>query len=281
MYKNYLFDLYGTLVDIHTDENKKKLWKRTAELYGFAGAHYKPKELQKAYCALVAEEKANVKALHPEFACIDIKLEKVFDKLLTAKGIKSNKGWAVEIAKSFRVMSTDYICLYPGAYDLLQSLKKAGKKVYLLTNAQRCFTAPELAYLGIDSMFDGIVISSDEETCKPCTAFYNIIINRYKLNPKETIMIGNDRTTDIQGAKDTGIDCLYIHSNISPEYTNKPQSTFTIKSGNVKKIKKLVLKDVEPQADTQATAVNDSSTAVSKTNARKKASAKGTKTDKE
>ena len=23
MYKNYLFDLYGTLVDIHTDEGKK------------------------------------------------------------------------------------------------------------------------------------------------------------------------------------------------------------------------------------------------------------------
>lgn len=28
MYHNFIFDLYGTLVDIHTNENKTSLWKR-------------------------------------------------------------------------------------------------------------------------------------------------------------------------------------------------------------------------------------------------------------
>lgn len=27
-YKNYLFDLYGTLVDIHTDEENEALWEK-------------------------------------------------------------------------------------------------------------------------------------------------------------------------------------------------------------------------------------------------------------
>lgn len=27
-YKNILFDLYGTLVDIHTDEESENIWKR-------------------------------------------------------------------------------------------------------------------------------------------------------------------------------------------------------------------------------------------------------------
>ena len=27
MYHNFIFDLYGTLVDIHTNENKTSLWK--------------------------------------------------------------------------------------------------------------------------------------------------------------------------------------------------------------------------------------------------------------
>ena len=40
MYKNYLFDLYGTLVDINTNEWKSYLWKKMAELYGFEGAFY-------------------------------------------------------------------------------------------------------------------------------------------------------------------------------------------------------------------------------------------------
>ena len=31
-YQNYLFDLYGTLVDIHTDENDPRLWQRMSVL---------------------------------------------------------------------------------------------------------------------------------------------------------------------------------------------------------------------------------------------------------
>lgn len=30
MYQNYIFDLYGTLVDIHTNENKHYLWEKMA-----------------------------------------------------------------------------------------------------------------------------------------------------------------------------------------------------------------------------------------------------------
>src|SRR5574344_2052812 len=102
MYKNYLFDLYGTLVDIHTDENKKSLWKRLCELYGFEGAGYKPKALKKAYIRLVEEEKQNVILQHPQYEYIDIKLEKIFDRLLTQKGVQSNKEFALQVAKSFR-----------------------------------------------------------------------------------------------------------------------------------------------------------------------------------
>ena len=31
MYKNYFFDLYGTLVDIRTDEQEPSLWRDLAE----------------------------------------------------------------------------------------------------------------------------------------------------------------------------------------------------------------------------------------------------------
>ena len=30
-YENYIFDLYGTLVDIHTDEEKTELWEKLAQ----------------------------------------------------------------------------------------------------------------------------------------------------------------------------------------------------------------------------------------------------------
>ena len=85
------------------------------------------------------------------------------------------------MAASFRAMSLKYIKLYDGALDLLRSLKEAGGKVYLLSNAQSSFTKPELKLLGIYDEFDGIVISSDEGCKKPDVKFYQTILKRYKL----------------------------------------------------------------------------------------------------
>ena len=48
MYDTCIFDLYGTLVDIRTDENKKELWDRLALFYVFYGAGYTPDELHQA-----------------------------------------------------------------------------------------------------------------------------------------------------------------------------------------------------------------------------------------
>lgn len=48
-YENYIFDLYGTLVDIHTDEEKTELWEKLAQFYGYYGAVYTAEELKNAY----------------------------------------------------------------------------------------------------------------------------------------------------------------------------------------------------------------------------------------
>ena len=38
-YENYVFDLYGTLVDIHTDEEPRELWEKLVLFFGYYGAH--------------------------------------------------------------------------------------------------------------------------------------------------------------------------------------------------------------------------------------------------
>ena len=42
-YRNYIFDLYGTLVDISTNEAKASLWKNMAWLFSMMGASYEPR----------------------------------------------------------------------------------------------------------------------------------------------------------------------------------------------------------------------------------------------
>ena len=45
-YRHCIFDLYGTLVDIRTDERSPRLWARMAELYRRNGAACRPEELR-------------------------------------------------------------------------------------------------------------------------------------------------------------------------------------------------------------------------------------------
>ena len=191
MFKNYVFDLYGTLIDINTNEWQKKLWEKLSILYKYKGASYTAKEIAADYGKYVDAEKKRVHRRHPEYTEIDIKIEKVFRKLFTAKGVKPTKRELQEICTAFRCFSTTYIKLYDGVLDLLETLKAKGKNVYLLSNAQRGFTENELNMFGLIKYFDGIIISSDEECSKPDRHYYEILLERFSLDASETIMIGN------------------------------------------------------------------------------------------
>ncbi|MDD5795875.1 MAG: HAD family hydrolase [Oscillospiraceae bacterium] len=242
MYKNYIFDLYGTLIDINTNEWDMDLWDKMAILYGYKGAVYTGEEINKAYGRLVEEEKAKVHKKHRDYKVIDIKIEKVFKKLFDEKGVKATKAEVLNIAAAFRCYSTVYIKLYDGVTDLLESLKAKGKNVYLLSNAQRSFTANELKMLDLEKYFDGIVISSDEECSKPDVNYFKILFDRYGLKKQESVMIGNDYISDISGAADFGIDSLYIHQSISPDIEGELKSNYKVMDGDVYKIKELILK---------------------------------------
>ncbi|WP_160672449.1 HAD family hydrolase [Clostridium sp. C8-1-8] len=239
MYKNFIFDLYGTLINIHTNESKSMLWKKLSLFYSYNGAIYKPSELKQAYLEEVDKKlKANNKTEYP-----DIKLSEVFKKLYEDKGIEVDEQLISYSMRLFRGLSTEYISLYPGVKELLTELKATNKKIYMLSNGQREFTVPELKYLGIHDYFDGLYSSSDIEICKPDKAFFDYLINNENLDREESIFIGNDHLCDVEGAKAASLDCLYIHSNQSRKVT-KVDSDYLIWDGDVSKIlKTLTSKD--------------------------------------
>lgn len=241
MYKNYIFDLYGTLIDINTDEWSDELWKKMQILYAYRGALYSFRELHAEYDRLVEKEKQAAHKRHPAYTVIDIQIEKVFRTLYEQRGAQVTEEQVWFTAAAFRCYSTKYIRLYDGVLDLLDTLKRRNKRIYLLSNAQRSFTENELRMFGLDKYFDGVCISSDEECSKPDPHYYGILFDRYRLKKSDSIMIGNDFRSDIGGAADFGIDSLYIHQSISPEIDGALRSTYTVMDGDVFKIKKLTV----------------------------------------
>lgn len=243
MFKNYIFDLYGTLIDINTDEWCDEIWDKTALYYSCKGAPYTGKELHSEYDRLCKAEKKQIQAQHPEYEDnVDIQLEKVFNGLFAQKGVIISPKEILNVCTMFRCYSTKYIRLYPGVTDLLDALKAKGKKIYLLSNAQRCFTMNELNMLGLTPYFNGIYISSDHRVCKPSPYFYNGLVQEFSLDKSRSIMIGNDFEADINGSKRVGIKSLYIHQSISPEIKGKINAQWQIMDGDVFKIKEYVVK---------------------------------------
>lgn len=213
-YTDLIFDLYGTLVDIHTDENDS-VWEKTAFYFGFHGALYSPSELKSAFLEKMSQLEAGAGQSYECFP--DIPVEKVFGILLRDKGVTGNADTlAFNAAQLFRIASLDYIRLYPKVKEVLLALRERGCRVWLLSNAQRVFTEYELRYLGLWDSFDGIYISSDYGCRKPDIRFYEALIREQGLDPNKCIMIGNDRMTDIAGAKAAGLSTIYMHTELTP-----------------------------------------------------------------
>ncbi len=213
-YTDLIFDLYGTLVDIHTEEDAT-VWEKTALYFGYYGAHYTGPELKAAFSAAMKKRHAQAGQNYEYFP--DIPCEVVFAQLLRDKGINEDtEALGFRAAQLFRVASTEYVRLYDGVMKALATLRKKGYRLWLLSNAQRAFTAYELRHFGLDEQFDAIYISSDYGCRKPDGRFFRALLEEQKLNISQCLMIGNDRDTDIAGAKNIGLDTLYMHTNITP-----------------------------------------------------------------
>lgn len=213
-YTDLIFDLYGTLVDIHTEENDL-VWEKTAFYFGFHGAHYTPEELRREFRAALFRREAKAGQSYECFP--DIPFEQIMAELFRAKRIEENAdSLGFNAAQLFRISSLEYLRLYPGVKEALHQLRKAGFRLWLLSNAQRAFTAYELRYLELYDQFDAVYISSDYGCRKPDKRFFQALMDEQHLEPAACLMIGNDLNTDIAGAKASGLDTLYMHTNLTP-----------------------------------------------------------------
>lgn len=242
MFETCIFDLYGTLVDIKTDEEDSVLWEKLTLFYNYYQAGYTQNELQKTYQSVTKElmkgKHSFRKDSHESFP--EIQIEEVFSKLFAIHGVHADKPLAIHAGQFFRALSTKHLALYPGTLQMLQTLKKSGKKVYLLSNAQRIFTEYEMKALGIYDCFEKIYISSDYDYKKPDLRFFERILNECNVDLKTAIMIGNDGICDIKGAKNAGLHTLYVHSNISPK-EDFPDADYVLPEMDMKKIEHILL----------------------------------------
>lgn len=98
--------------------------------------------------------------------------------------------------------------LLEGAEDFLHALKGRGR-VFLITNGTAAAQYGRLDALGIRGLFDGIYVSDEVGYAKPDPRFFAAVLRGAGLKREECVVIGDSPTSDIKGANNAGIPCIW------------------------------------------------------------------------
>jgi 2-haloacid dehalogenase len=96
--------------------------------------------------------------------------------------------------------------------EIFRELKELNKyKFYALTNWSGELFPIALERYNFLHWFDGRVVSGDEKMRKPFPEFYQLLLNRYNLQPGESLFI-DDNLRNVQAAEAIGIPTIHFQS---------------------------------------------------------------------
>ncbi|MEO5947085.1 MAG: HAD family phosphatase [Chitinophagaceae bacterium] len=97
-----------------------------------------------------------------------------------------------------------------GTVDILKKIKKnKNLKFYALTNWSAETFPVALKRFEFLQWFDGIVVSGAEKMRKPFPEFYQLLLDRYSINPEEALFI-DDNLRNVKAAEDLGIKSIHF-----------------------------------------------------------------------
>jgi len=122
---------------------------------------------------------------------------------------------ARSIAEDFAALRGRRYYTFPEARAVLTRLRTEFD-LAILTNG-----APELQWskvhaTGLEDLFDSVTVSGDHGIGKPKKEIFDIVMAKHPGAPK-FVMIGNSLTSDIRGARNAGIPCIWYEQGDEPK----------------------------------------------------------------
>lgn len=100
--------------------------------------------------------------------------------------------------------------LYEGIEELLQSLKRAGKKLILATSKPEEFSVRILEHFGIDGYFDFVAAATMDGARSRKADIISFALEQGEITDLSTTIMVGDRKYDILGAAQAGIDSVGV-----------------------------------------------------------------------
>ena len=107
---------------------------------------------------------------------------------------------------------TQMIKQYDYAIPWIKELKERGLKVYILSNwSKPAFDACKDTELSFLPLMDGVVFSYEEHLIKPDRRIFELICNRYNIQPENAVFL-DDHEPNIIGAREYGLHAIHFTS---------------------------------------------------------------------
>ncbi|NWF76634.1 MAG: HAD family hydrolase [Nitrospirae bacterium] len=207
MIKAIFFDLYGTLIDIRTDEYDDSVYETLSRYLSYYSFNIPPDELKKSYFALIQKDMQNSKEKYPE-----VDVYKIFFSILQGYGRKKcPKYFVTNIALFFRALTLKHFSVFDGSYDVINTIAKK-YKIAIISDAQWIFAEPEMSVLGIDQLFNTKILSSKMGFKKPDIRLFTYAMEKFGVKSEESIYIGDNPMKDLKGAKNAGMRFILFGS---------------------------------------------------------------------
>ncbi len=222
MKKGIFFDLYGTLIDILTDEVDPWVYSTLSRYLSYRGIQIAPKELKKTYFEDIQSQLKQSNESYPE-----VDVYKIFSNMMHRYGNKTySKASIVDTAVLFRSLTIRRFEVFQGVYEVLISLAEK-YELALISDAQWVFTEPEMAMLGLTPFFKFRILSSRLGFKKPDVRLFDMAMKRLMISPEESVYIGDNPQKDLLGAKKAGMKFILFGSEFKPHNDFQPDRHFT------------------------------------------------------
>jgi putative hydrolase of the HAD superfamily len=221
MKKGIFFDLYGTLIDILTDEYDPWAYSTLSRYLSYRDIKITPKELKKTYFEDIQSQLKQSNESYPE-----VDVYKIFSNMMHRYGNKKYSKSAIgNTAVLFRSLTMRRFEVFQGVYEVLMSLAEK-YELALISDAQWVFTEPEMAMLGLTQFFKVRILSSRFGFKKPDVRLFDIAMKKLMIKSEESVYIGDNPPKDLIGAKKAGMKFILFRSEYKPNNDFQPDRQF-------------------------------------------------------
>lgn len=210
-----IFDINGTLTDIHTNERHDDIYRVISNLLSYQGILLAPDAVNELYFQILKKQRAASAERHPEFDAVAI-----FREIITRHATGFTRRLAMDkleqlplfLAETFRAASRFRLQLYHGVEDTIKQLASR-YRLAAISDGQKAYAIPELNAVGLSGYFESVTVSGDLGYRKPDNRMFERALATMKIAPAEVLFVGNDMYRDISGAKAAGMKTVFFQSN--------------------------------------------------------------------